>query len=150
MNGNEIQKIESTQQKQLILWIKKELPEITIKSNKLENKKIVVPIIKGYEAICKKIQITLDKWHIVKIAEDKRMGAPEAGTPDLTLTLDYKEFTYILELELKTLKGRLNDNQVDWWAKFRPTKNRKGKTAYGFLDAQKIINNWVDSIKNFR
>ena len=138
------------QQKQLVLWIKKDLPDIVIKSNKLENKKVKIPFVKGYEAICKKIQVTLDKWHIVKIAEDKRMGAPVAGTPDLTLTLDYKDLTYILELELKTLKGKLNDSQVEWWGNFTPTENRTGKVGYGFLEQQKIIKDWVDSIKNFR
>jgi hypothetical protein len=118
-----MKKVESAIQRELIKWLREEYPFIEPRYNKLENKK-----------------------NVLEAVDDKRMGFAVAGTPDLTLFIHKEDYTYILELELKTKKGSLNKNQDDWWAEFRPNQNRQGEIAYGFNEAKIKIKNWVDSI----
>ncbi len=115
--------VERAIQQQLVLWIKLQYPAVEIKSNKNE-----------------------DAGSVVKAMINKRMGRAEAGYPDLTLTCDKAGWTYILELELKTLKGKLSDVQKIWWANFKPTNNRVGRVAYGFEMAQESVKTWLSSL----
>jgi len=112
--------IESAIQREIVKYLRTNYPEIEIRYNKNENKK------NKLEAII-----------------DKKMGQAVAGTPDLTLFLNQRHLTHILELELKTLAGKLNPNQVKWHDNFTPTTNRKAAVAYGYDDAKRIIDAWV-------
>lgn len=116
-------RIEAAIQKQLILWINQEHPLIRYKANKNE-----------------------DAGSVVKALENIRMGRAEAGYPDLTLEIDKFGWTWILELELKTKKGKLNDAQKDWHSKFISTANRKAAIAYGYIEAQTAVTNWLRDI----
>jgi len=118
-------KVEATIQKELVKWLRKNYPDVVICYNRLENKK-----------------------NMVEIIDDKRMGAVIKGTPDLTLMLDEKNITYIFYLELKTLKGKLQQSQKEWWDNFKPTLNKKGEIAYGLQEAQKKIKQWLDFVKD--
>lgn len=115
--------IEASIQRELVKWLKQTYPAIEIKYNKNENKR-------------DKLQAILDK----------KMGQSIAGTPDLTLTTDFNEWTYILELELKKLKGTLNPAQIAWHLNFKPTKNRVAKIAYGYIEALEAIESWLSSL----
>lgn len=110
-------------QQQLVFWLKLQFPQVEIKSNKNE-----------------------DAGSVVKALQNKRMGRAEAGYPDLTLTCDADEWTYILELELKTQKGKLSDVQKLWHSHFTPTKNRIAKVTYGFEEAQNAVKAWLSSL----
>ena len=118
-------KIEDAIQKELVKWMRKEYPFLDIRYNKIENKK-----------------------DIVQAVQDKKMGSAVKGTPDLTLFIHKEDYTYILELELKKKDGDLNQNQIDWWAEFRPNQNRRGEVGYGLIHAQEIVVKWINSIKN--
>jgi hypothetical protein len=120
-----MKKIEDAIQKQLVLWIRSLFPEIDLRSNKLENKK-----------------------NVLEAVNDKRKGQAKAGTPDLTLFCDYNDLTYILELELKTKKGKLNQAQIIWHKDFKSTKNHIARIAYGLDEAKTAILKWVDGVKN--
>lgn len=111
--------IEATIQRELVKWIKKEYPFIEVKYNKNENKRDALQAV-----------------------IDKKMGQTQAGYPDLTLLTNNQGLTFILELELKTKTGKLNDAQKKWHKDFKSTKNRVAKIAYGFLESQTIISEW--------
>jgi hypothetical protein len=115
--------VEATIQQQLVLWLRLQHPSVEIKSNKNE-----------------------DAGNVVKAMINKRMGRAEAGYPDLTLTYDKGDITYILELELKTKTGKLSDVQKTWHSRFQPTKNRMAKIAWGFEEAQKAIQSWLSTL----
>lgn len=117
-----------------------------------------------------KIQIELIKWisfhypeilkvyvknegkkNIIAATLDKKMGLCK-GHPDLHLEID-RDYTYIFKLELKTKsaikkknKG-LTDSQVEWWSDFKPTLNKQGVVAYGLIEAQKKIKEWIDGLE---
>ncbi len=76
---------------------------------------------------------------------DKLAGAI-AGWPDLLLLHKKDGFTYILHLELKTLKGTLNDNQKEWHGRFEATQNRELAIGKGFQDAKDKIVKWIEAI----
>lgn len=114
--------IEMAIQRELIKWLHLTYPQVEIIYRKNEGKKSIITAI-------------LDK-----------LAGLAAGVPDLQLLMNYDGWTYILELELKKLKGSLNDNQEEWWDKFIPTKNRKGAIAYGYIQAQEAVRNWVSGI----
>ena len=118
-----MKRIEDAIQRELIKWLKNNYPEVEARYNKIENK-------------ANKIQAAIDK----------KMGAAVAGTPDLTLFTDVADWTYILELELKILDGTLRDSQKKWHKEFKPTKNRQAAIAYGLIEAQKTITNWLNAI----
>lgn len=114
--------IEDAIQKQLVLWLQKEYPQIEFYFNKNEGLK-----------------------NIIEAVNDKKMGL-KAGYPDLVLFTPKKGVTYILHLELKKKKGKLNDAQRDWHSKFISTANRKAAIAYGYTEAQTAILNWLRDI----
>ena len=114
--------IESAIQRELVKWLANDYPDIEVIFRKNEGKK------SKQSAIL-----------------DKLMGL-KAGVPDLQLIVDITALSYFLELELKTLKGRLNDNQKEWHANFKPTRNRQSAVAYGLLQAQDIVRNWLKTI----
>lgn len=116
-----MKKIEASVQKELVKWMRKEYPQLDIRLNKLDGRK-----------------------DMLEIVEDKRMGAAIKGTPDITLMLHLKS-TYVFELELKILKGTLNQNQKDWWANFKPNKTRSGAVAKGLLHAQSLVQGFVST-----
>ena len=115
--------VEAAIQRELVKWLRNNYPQIEIRYNKNENKKNKI------EAII-----------------DKKMGQAVAGTPDLTLFNDWIEITYILELELKKLNGTLQPSQIEWHSKFKPTKNRQAAIAYGLIEAQRIVTEWIKNV----
>lgn len=76
---------------------------------------------------------------------DKLSGCV-AGFPDLIIFKQIRSITHILHLELKTKDGTLNKNQIKWHESFVPSGNRKLATAYGLIQAQEIITNWLANI----
>ena len=116
-------RIEDAIQRELVKWLRNGFAYIEIRYNKNENKR-------------DKIQAVLDK----------KMGQAVAGTPDLTLFLDCLDETNILELELKRLNGTLQLSQVEWHKNFKPTKNRKAAVAYGLIEAQRIVTEWINEV----
>ena len=78
---------------------------------------------------------------------DKRMGLI-AGRVDMDLVKTVGELAYFLHLEIKTLEGGLNPNQIKYHAAFNPTKNRIIKVAYGFEECKKTIIEWIEEINN--
>lgn len=119
--------VEATIQIELVKWIRNNYPEIEIRYTKNEN-----------------------KVNKVQAAIDKKMGQAIAGTPDLQLLLDNGGYTYILELELKTLAktSQLNSNQIEWHKNFNETKNRKATWAKGLIAAKEVVTEWVVQIYN--
>ena len=64
------------------------------------------------------------------------------GIPDLLL---FSPCGKVLFLELKTLTGKLNKNQIAWnkfFDKNFTASNYKRAVAYGFIQAQEIIADW--------
>lgn len=75
----------------------------------------------------------------------------DAGEPDLWIYCNTPDnICHFLRLELKTLKGKLNDNQIAWnmWfdTNFGDCINHKRAVAYGFKEAREIITNWLNSL----
>ena len=114
--------IESAIQKELVRWMAREYPAVEILYVKNEGKK-----------------------NIIEAQNDKRMGLA-VGWPDLTLFKIYDNTTHILHLELKTKIGKLSASQKEWHSKFKQTKNRIAKVAYGFEEAQNVIRAWLSSL----
>lgn len=114
---------EATIQRELIKWIKQEYPQVEYLYCKNEGKK---------DAMMGKL--------------DKQMGLL-AGFPDLTFFYTKENVTYILHLELKTLKGKLNNNQKKWWSNLEKTSNREGFIAHGFQEAKKYFIKWFDNVR---
>lgn len=112
--------LESAIQRQLIIWLHQQGLEVVHCKN--EGKKSAV-------------SAKLDK-----------LSGCVAGFPDLMIFKQIRSITHILHLELKTKDGSLNKSQVKWHAEFKASGNRKLATAYGFIQAQEIIKNWLDSI----
>jgi hypothetical protein len=113
---------ESSIQRELILWLKQTYPNVEY-------------IFRKNEGMKSQQTATLDK----------KMGLM-AGVPDLQLLLNKNNITYILELEIKIIKGMLNPNQRRWHAAFVETSNRKLATGYGFAQCKEIIENWIKDI----
>lgn len=67
----------------------------------------------------------------------------EKGHPDLMWRYKYAGHYYFLYHELKTSKGSLNDNQIEWWAEFEPTEFVKGKVTYGWKQHLEAVRNWL-------
>lgn len=113
--------IESAIQRQLVIWLHKQGLEVV-----------------GYKSEGNKSGLTgrLDK-----------LSGVTAGYPDLTIFKQIRSITHLLHLELKTKEGKLNKNQIKWHSEFIPSGNRKLATAYGLLEAQEIITNWLQSLK---
>jgi hypothetical protein len=114
--------IEDAIQIQLILWLEREHSQVEYYYNKNEGKK-----------------------NIITAMMDKRKGQI-AGRPDLDLWLNHNNCSYTLHLELKTKDGSLNPAQKLWHSKFISTKNRITKVAYGFIEAQEVVRNWLSSV----
>lgn len=115
-------RIEDAIQTELVKWLDNNYPQIEYYYNKAEGIKTKATAMK-----------------------DKRMGL-KAGRVDMTNYLDARELTYILELELKKIDGDLQPSQKEWHKKFKPTKNRTAAIAYGLIEAQKIIEEWVKKV----
>lgn len=110
---------ESAIQREYIIWMAKVYPFVRVNYNKGEGKKTM-------------LEATLDK----------KMGL-RPGRPDLDLQQDINNLTYILELELKTMNGKLHESQKRYHAYFKPTHNKQLKVAQGLLHAQEITKEWV-------
>jgi len=117
-----VKHVEKAIQKEAVLWIEQTYPDVEVYYYKAEGEK-----------------------NIITAVEDKRMGLKN-GFPDLFLLTDRNDFTYILHLELKKLKGVLNPNQRVWWAKFKPNYNRKGYVTYSLSEIKEYVTNWILSL----
>ena len=113
---------ESSIQRELILWLKQTYPEVEY-------------IFRKNEGMKSQQTATLDK----------KMGL-RAGVPDLQLLANKNNKTYILELEIKIIKGILNTNQKRWHAEFVETENRIAKVGYGFIQCKQLTTNWLNSL----
>ncbi len=113
---------ESAIQRELIKWLDKYYPFIEYKYNKNEGQKAAATA-----------------------AIDKMMGL-KAGWSDLDLYHTKKGTAYVLHLELKTTTGSLNPAQAKWFDSLPPAHNRKAIVAYGLIDAQTKIENWLASL----
>lgn len=113
---------ESLIQRELILWLKQTYPEVEY-------------IFRKNEGMKSQQTATLDK----------KMGL-RAGVPDLQLLLNKNDKTYILELEIKIIKGILSTNQKKWHAEFVETSNRIAKVGYGFIECKQLITNWHNNL----
>jgi hypothetical protein len=112
--------LESAIQRQLVIWLHQQGLEVV-----------------GYKSEGYKSGMT---------AKLDKLSAVTAGFPDLMIFKQIRSITHILHLELKTKDGSLNKNQVKWHAEFKPSGNRKLATAYGLIQAQEIITNWLNEI----
>jgi hypothetical protein len=111
--------VESAIQRELVTWLTNNYPDIEV-------------IYRKNEGLKSAAEGKLDKL----------MGL-QAGVPDLQLLLYKDDWVHILELELKKVKGSaLRQSQKDWFANFKPAKNREAIVAKGLIDAQKKITNW--------
>ena len=81
----------------------------------------------------------------ISAALDKKSGLI-SGFPDLIIFKQVRSITHLLHLELKTKSGKLNPNQIKWHGTFTPSGNRKLATAYGLIQAQEIVTDWLKNI----
>lgn len=132
MKKQACKRIEDAIQKQFVAFIRKDYPSVQITRIKNE----------GFD-IGKN-----EQQNMVNAINDKKMGRAEAGRPDLEFQIDVNDFTYILLIELKTLNGKLTGAQPEWWAKFKPTANKKGYVCKGLLVAKEIFINWYNAVTN--
>jgi hypothetical protein len=82
--------------------------------------------------------------------EDSRHKADlgmDIGTTDLHLSARVCGVYHMFYLELKTKKGKPSPTQVDWMEDFDKNfacMNAKRDIAYGFDEAKKAIDNWIE------
>ena len=76
----------------------------------------------------------------------------DIGHPDLQLEVIYENITFILKLELKTTKGKLNENQKKWNERFDSvwSYNCIRRVAYGTNQALEIIDHWMGELAHQR
>lgn len=73
----------------------------------------------------------------------------DVGTTDLHLAMRIGDTLHYFYLELKTKEGKLGKSQVKWNQRFDENfaaDNAKRAVAYGFADAKKTIDEWIQSL----
>lgn len=115
--------------------------------------------IAGQRELLKYIKLTYPQLEVVWVRNEgdkalisavlDEMSGLVAGFPDLIIFATIGEWTHLLHLELKKIKGTLSGSQKDWHADFIPTTNRTLATAYGYLHAREIVDAWVARISQF-
>lgn len=73
----------------------------------------------------------------------------DVGEPDLRISATVRSTYHILFLELKTKNGELKQSQIEWNAEFDENFaafNCKRDVAYGYIDAQNKIKDWLNHI----
>lgn len=116
-------KVEAAIQKELVVWMKENYPDIGICAAQNEN---------SYKA--------------------KSQGM-DVGTPDLHLRLRHNNTLYIFYHELKTKKGRPQPSQIRWAERYMRdfmASNTYFCVSYGIENAREIISLWHDTIKNIK
>lgn len=116
-----MKKVEATIQRALVQWIKLQYPFVKVIAAQNEN----------------------SRYHIEQ--------GMDKGLPDLMLMWRVDGVLQVLFLELKTKNGRLQQSQKDWatnYTEHYAASNTQYAVAYGFVEAQGIIQKGISSSKS--